>query len=261
MAKRSSDTVVSLKHLKLACSNCNLHSICLPIGVNGQDLDALDDIIERRQPYKRGDYLFHQNDPFKAIYAVRSGSVKTYSLLDDGGEQITGFLLPGEIAGLDAINSSRHPCYAKALETTSVCEIPYERLEELIGALPSLRSQVLRLMSKEILEDEKLVTLLGKKTAEARLATLLISLSQRFKARGFSAHEFQLSMSRGDIGNFLGLAVETVSRLFTRYQEQGWITIEGKFVHLRQIDALHQLCGERNLCGEELPLARKTTPD
>jgi CRP/FNR family transcriptional regulator len=230
----------------MACQSCSLYQLCLPLGLHGEDLDRLENIIKRSHPLKKNESPFHQGDKFQAIYAIRSGSVKTYTVADDGSEQITGFYLPGELVGLDAISEDCHPCTAKALETTSYCEIPFNLLEELSGELPSLRHQLLKIMSKEITHDANLLMLLGKKTADERLASLLLSLSTRLKNRGFSATEFNLSMSRNDIANYLGLAVETVSRLFTRFQDQGLIKVEGKFV---QIMALEQLKGMISECS------------
>lgn len=243
MPNQKLNKVVNLSHLKAACENCSMHGLCLPIGISKPDMDRLEKIIKRKQPLKRGELLFSQGDSFSSLYAIRSGSVKIYSIADDGCEQITGFLLPGELAGMDAINTEQHPSYAKALETTSYCEIPFAQLEDLAGQLPSLRHQLLRLMSKEIMNDEHMMLQLGKKTAEEKLASMLLSFSARFKERGFSASEFNLSMSRNDIGDYLGLAVETVSRLFTKFQEQTLIEVKGKFVRLNNMKALRKLAG------------------
>jgi CRP/FNR family transcriptional regulator len=243
MSKDNNNKVVSLSQIKVACENCSLHQLCLPIGIDDADLDQLEQIIKRPRPLKRGEHMVRQGDPFKSLFAVRSGSVKSYTIMDDGSEQITGIQLSGEMLGLDAINEDLHPCGIKALETTSYCEIPFDQLEELSGRLPSLRRQLLRILSKEILHDEELLLLLGKKTAEERLATLLASLSDRYKDRGFSATEFHLSMSRNDIGNYLGLAVETVSRLFSRFQDQGLLDVEGKLIKLIQLDEIKKISG------------------
>lgn len=238
MTNMKKDKVVKLSDIKVACKNCGLYDLCLPLGLDGNDLDRLESIIKRSRALKKGEVLFHQGDPFKSVYAVRSGSIKTYTIDDEGSEQITGFHLPGELVGLDAISDEAHPCNTMALETTSYCEIPFEQLESLSGELPSLRKQLLRVMSKEITHDANLLMLLGKKTAEERLASLLLSLSTRYKERGFSPKEFNLTMSRNDIGNYLGLAVETVSRLFTRFQEQKLVRAQGKHIELLDIEAM-----------------------
>lgn len=238
MTQNINKTIVSLNKIKIACESCSLHELCLPLGLHGDDLKRLDSIISRSHPIKKNEVIFRQGDIFEGFYAIRSGSVKTVTMANDGSEQITGFHLPGEIVGMDAIGESCHPCSAIALETTSFCAIPYTQLESLTGELASLRHQLLRIMSQEISHDANLLMLLGKKTADERLASLLLSLSSRLSQRGFSPTEFNLSMSRNDIANYLGLAVETVSRLFTRFQEKGLIKVDGKFVQLLSHDNL-----------------------
>ena len=208
------------------CKDCSLSGMCLPLALHDEELEVLDNIVKRGRPVKKGELLFRQGDVFESIYALRSGAVKTFSLSDNGEEQITGFHLASEL----------YPVSAVALETTSVCEIPFERLDDLTATMPQLRKQVMRLMSREIRDDQQMMLLLSKKTADERIATLLINLSARFRARGYSAKSFRLAMSRNDIGNYLGLAVETVSRVFTRFQQQGLIAAEGK-----QIDILDHI--------------------
>lgn len=239
--------IVDLHGLKQACSSCTLHDLCIPMGVSDHELDALERIINRRRPLHRGDYLYRPGDRMEALYAVRSGSVKTSALTDDGQEQVTGFHLPGELLGLDAISEGVHPCSAKALETTSVCEIPFDRLEELAGRVSGLQRQLFRIMSREIQSDEHLMTLLAKKSSDARLAAFLLSLSNRFGERGFSRQEFNLTMSRNDIANYLGLAVETVSRLFTRFQGAGLLEVDRKLVRIIDMDGMHQLAGAQTV--------------
>lgn len=243
MTNSSQNKVIDITSVKQACTGCNLQQLCLPLGIGNDDLQRLDAIIKRHRPLARGRHVFRLGDDFHALYAIRCGSVKTYTITEDGSEQITGFHLPGELIGLDAINGNQHPCGAKALETTSICDIPFSRLEELAAAVPELGRQLLRIMSREIHADEMLLTLLGKKSAEERLASLLLSLSMRFQQRGFSSREFHLSMSRNDIGNYLGLAVETVSRLFTRFQQQGLIEVQNKYIRLNQLEQLRELAG------------------
>jgi len=242
--------VVNLHAVKVACNECSLHQLCLPRSINGSDLEKLDNIIERKKPLKRNEHLFQMGSSFHSIYVVRSGSLKTYSPTVDGQEQVTGFHLPGELLGLDAIGKGTHPCAAKALEMTSVCEVPFSNLEHLTQELPSLQHQLLRLMSKEIFDDQELMLLLGKKTAEARLSAFLLSISLRFKQRGFSSSEFYLSMSRNDIANYLGLAVETVSRMFTRFQEDDLIEAERKHIIIKNRDDLQKIAGMNDYCSE-----------
>lgn len=213
--------------LSTACKNCSLHPLCLPLALSNDDMDALDAIIKRGRPVQKGEHLFYQGDEFKSIYAVRTGTVKTYTLTNEGEEQITGFHLASELVGLESYDSITYPSSAKALETTNVCEIPVEKLDELAGRMPELRRQLMRLMSKELREEQQMMLLLSKKSAEERIASFLINLAARFKRRGFSGTSFRLTMSRADIANYLGLAVETVSRVFTRFQKQGLLDATG----------------------------------
>jgi len=232
MPTRKLESVVSLKDIRVACKACSLKEICLPVGIDKNDLESLDAIIDRKRPLTRGEHLFRVGDSFQSIYAVRSGSLKTYTTSESGQEQVMGFQLPGELVGLDAIAENHHPLAAKALETTSICEIPFTELESLSTKLDGLQHQLLRVMSQEIRDDEQNMVILGQKSAEQRLAAFLISISNRFRRRGFSATQFNLSMSRSDIGNYLGLALETVSRLFTRFQNEGLLHVDRKHIEL-----------------------------
>ena len=225
------------------CKDCSLSGLCLPLLLNMQDMDALDEIVKRGRPLKKGETLFRQGDAFSSVFAVRSGALRTFSVTDGGEEQITGFHLPSELVGLSGMDTESYPVSAQALETTSVCEIPFERLDELSVLLPQLRRQLMRIMSREIRDDQQMMLLLSKKTADERIATFLINLSARFSARGFSANQFRLPMSRNEIGNYLGLAVETVSRVFTRFQQNGLVAAEGKEVHILDSIGLCALAG------------------
>ncbi|MBL4610838.1 fumarate/nitrate reduction transcriptional regulator Fnr [Halopseudomonas sp.] len=225
------------------CKDCSLSGMCLPLALQTEELDTLDEIVKRGRPLKKGEMLFRQGEPFSSIYALRSGAIKTFSLSDGGEEQITGFHLASEMIGLSGMDNQQYPVSAMALETTSVCEIPFERLDDLTAVMPQLRKQVMRLMSREIREDQQMMLLLSKKTADERIATLLINLSARFRARGYSARSFRLAMSRNEIGNYLGLAVETVSRVFTRFQQQGLIAAEGKQIEILEHTELCALAG------------------
>ncbi|WP_432473915.1 fumarate/nitrate reduction transcriptional regulator Fnr [Amphritea sp. HPY] len=226
------------------CNTCSLSSLCLPVSLNMTEMDRLDDIIDKSRPLKKGDHLFHQGEPFSTVYALRAGTIKTYTLTNEGEEQITGFYFPGELVGMSGFDNEEYPVSAKILETTTVCEIPFERLDELSGQLPELRRQILRTMSKEIRDDQQMMLLLSKKNAEQRVATFLVKLSSRFKARGYSAVNFRLSMSRNEIGNYLGLAVETVSRIFTRFQKMDLISVDGKEIELTDLEEIYNLSGE-----------------
>lgn len=211
------------------------------MGLDAEDVERLEDIVKRARPLHRGDFLFRDGDRFRSLYVVKTGSVKTFAPSAEGGEQVLGFHLPGELIGLDAIDKDAHICSAKVLETAAVCEVPFARLEELTATIPSLQHQMFRLLSKEIAHDTEMLLLLGKKSAEERLASFLLSMSKRLQKRGLSATDFHLSMSRHEIGNYLGLAVETVSRLFTRFQDDGLMQVDRKHIQLNDIDALGTL--------------------
>lgn len=237
------NTIVRQSH-QAHCKDCSLAMLCLPLSMDTQDLNALDEIVKRSRPLKKGDFLFRQGDAFNSVYAVRSGSLKTFSVTDCGQEQITGFHLPSEFVGLSGMDSSGYPVSAAALETTSVCEIPFERLDELSASLPQLRRQLLRIMSREIRDDQQMMLLLSKKNADERIATFLVNLSARFRSRGYSPHQFRLAMSRNEVGNYLGLAVETVSRVFTRFQQNGLLRAEGKEIHILKLIELCAMAGD-----------------
>jgi len=229
---------------KIACNDCTLFELCLPLGMNQEELAVLDHVITARRALRRGDILFRGGESFRALYAVRAGSMKAYTVTQDGREQVTGFYLPGELIGLDAISLGRHPSTARALESSSICELPFPELERISVRLPGLQRQMIRLMSKELLSEESLLIMLGKKTAEERLAAFLVSLAIRFRQRGFSGTEFNLSMSRSDIGNYLGLAVETVSRLFTRFQQEGLVRVRRRAVQISNLTELSAIAGD-----------------
>ena len=212
----------------IACKLCALATLCLPRGIGENELERLDNIIIHREPKKRGSYWFRTGEKFRSIFAVRSGCIKTYRISDNGEEQISGFYLPGDIIGLDAIESGEYSCSAKVLQTSSVCEIPYAQLEKLCDEAPYIYKQFINILSREILTEQWLITLLGRTTAESRVAALLCNISDRFAQRGYSATSFILGMPRSDIGNYLGLAVETVSRVFSRFHNDGLIIAKGK---------------------------------
>ncbi|MCD8513478.1 MAG: fumarate/nitrate reduction transcriptional regulator Fnr [Nitrincola sp.] len=240
--KKFTGKVHSLKQVH--CSTCSLSSLCLPVSLNMTEMERLDTIIDKSRPLKKGDHLFRQGDKFSSVYAIRAGSVKSYCITDDGEEQITGFFFPGELVGLSAFDTAVYPVSTKVLETTTVCEIPFERLDDLSSHMPELRRQILRTMSKEICNDQQMMMLLAKKNAEQRVASFLLKLSQRFYERGYSANLFRLSMSRNEIGNYLGLAVETISRIFTRFQSLGLIHVDGKEVEILNAEKLLEHSGE-----------------
>lgn len=232
------------------CQTCALNTLCLPLSLNDNDMDKLDEIIRRGRPIQKGAILFQQGDDFQSVYAVRTGALKTYALDSSGEEQITGFHLASEVIGLSGYDSGTYPLTAKALETTTVCEIPITQLDQLANDMPDLRRQLMRNMSGEIRHDQKMMMLLSKKNAEERIASFLIDISERFVRRGFSQTSFRLAMSRVDISNYLGLAVETVSRVFTRFQKTELIATQGKEITLLEVKTLYQMAGLAEAEGE-----------
>jgi CRP/FNR family transcriptional regulator len=227
---------ITLSVIKTACSNCNLQELCLPLGLSPEEVDKLDDLVSTRRRLKRGEHLYRAGQPFDAIYAVRSGFFKTDVLLEDGREQVTGFQMAGELLGLDGISTEQHSCNAVALEDSDVCTIPFSHLEGLSREIQTLQHHFHKVMSREIVRDHGVMMLLGTMRAEERLAAFLLNLSQRFTARGYSPAEFYLRMTREEIGSYLGLKLETVSRAFSRFQEEGLIAVQQK--HVRILDTL-----------------------
>ncbi|MHB8621789.1 MAG: fumarate/nitrate reduction transcriptional regulator Fnr [Sulfuricaulis sp.] len=241
MQKNETAAVVNISSIKAACKDCSLRELCLPLGLNVPDLAELDNLIKRRRVLKKGEMLYRFGDPLRALYAIRSGSLKTTGLIEDGRAQVTGFYLPGELLGMDAINSDQHPCSAEALETSEVCDIPYAALEGLAQQIPSLQHQLLRIMSREIVRDEGMLMMLGRMSAEERLASCLMSFSRRLARIGDTGMEFKLSMSRQDLGDYLGLALETVSRLLSRFQDNDLISVHGRQIVLRNTNRLRAM--------------------
>jgi CRP/FNR family transcriptional regulator len=244
----SQSKVVSIDGIKVACNNCSLADLCLPYGLESEDVDRLERIVKRNRPVQRGQVLFSPGDRFRSLYVIKTGAVKTFVQTPSGDEHVVGFHLPGEMLGLDAIQDDSHGCFAKALETTAICEVPFDNLEQLSASVPGLQRQLLRLMSREVSTETGMISLLNHSTAEERLAAFLMSLSERFRRRGFSSTDFFLAMSRQDIGSYLGLALETVSRLFTRFQEQGILQVDRKHVRILDLNRLKGLLRHQTPC-------------
>ncbi len=204
-------------------------------------------MVGTRRKIKRHTHLYRSGDGFEAIYAIRAGFFKTDVLLEDGRDQVTGFQMAGEILGLDGISTEHHSCNAVALEDSEVCVIPFAKLEELSRQVTALQHNFHKVMSREIVRDHGLMMLLGTMRAEERLAAFLLNMSQRFVARGYSQQEFHLRMTREEIGSYLGLKLETVSRAFSKFQDEGYISVQQK--HIRIID----IPGMRKLLNHQSP--------
>ncbi|MDO9507421.1 fumarate/nitrate reduction transcriptional regulator Fnr [Hydrogenophaga sp.] len=227
--------------IKVACSSCNLRELCLPMGLNPEEMDKLDRVISTRKRIKRGQALFNVGDQFTSLYAVRSGFFKTCVTTADGRDQVTGFQMTGEIIGMDGIVSDHHSCDAVALEDAEVCIMPFDQVEELSREFTTLQHHVHKILSREIVRDHSVMLLLGSMRAEERLAAFLLNLVQRLHARGFSQSEFVLRMTREEIGSYLGMKLETVSRTFSKFAEDGIIDVKQRHVHIKNVDALRQI--------------------
>ncbi|MFM1896507.1 MAG: hypothetical protein RLZZ385_1581 [Pseudomonadota bacterium] len=225
----------------ISCSSCRLNELCLPIALNKAEIHQLDEIVQRNRPLKKGDHLYRQNDPFRSVFAVRSGSFKSYLLGPDGQGRVTGFFMPGEIIGMDGIAAKGYTNSTVALEHASVCEIPFSQLERLSQQLPNLQHHFFAIMGNEIAKDQQVHTLLSSYTAEERIASFLLSLSSRYARVSLSPDRFLLHMTRGDIGEYLGLTLETVSRIFTGLAKKGIIAVKNKEVSILDLAKLRAI--------------------
>src|SRR5487761_2057240 len=226
---------LTLTTLKAACSQCNLRELCLPYGLSEPEIEQIDAMVGGRRRVKRQQHLYRAGETFEAIYAIRSGFFKTDVLLEDGRNQVTGFQMAGEILGMDGISTEAHTCNAVALEDSEICVIPFAQLEHLSREIQALQHHFHKVMSREIVRDHGVMMALGPMRAEERLAAFLLNLSQRFPLRGSSPAEFHLRMTRDEIGSYLGLTLETVSRTFSRFQDDGFISVQQKHVRLLDI--------------------------
>jgi CRP/FNR family transcriptional regulator len=233
----------AVRKFETSCANCNLRELCLPRQIGDGDMARIEQVVFARRRLKRGDSLFKAGDAFNALYAIRSGFLKTTVLNADGREQVTGFQMGGELLGLDGIGSGHYNGNAVALEDGEVCVLPFALIEELGREIPAIQRNLHSVLSREIVRDHGVMMLLGSMSAEERLAAFLLNLSRRFTARGYSASEFHLRMTREEIGSYLGLKLETVSRLFSRFQAEGLIEVQQKHVRICDIAGLQGLMG------------------
>jgi CRP/FNR family transcriptional regulator len=227
--------------LKVACSSCNLRELCLPVGFSAAELERIDSLVAVRRALRRGDALFRRGDPFASIYAVRTGFFKTCNTSEDGRDQVTGFQMAGELLGFDGIASDVHCCDAIALEDSQVCVIPYGRLEELAREFTELQRQFHRIMSREIVREHGVMRLLSGMRAEERVAAFLSNLAQRLDARGFSPSSLVLRMTREEIGTYLGIKLETVSRCFSKFDEDGVLEVRQRKVRILDAQGLNRI--------------------
>ena len=227
-----------VQSIKLACSNCNLRELCMPLALNEEELQKLDNLVTTRHKKVRGDTLYRNGEKFSALYAIRTGFFKTSVAAEDGRDQVTGFQMAGEVIGLDGIVSDHHTCDAVALEDAEVCVMNFDRLEDLSREINALQRHVHKIMSREIVRENGVMLLLGSMRADERLAAFLLNLVQRLHARGFSQSELVLRMTREEIGSYLGLKLETISRTFSKFVEEGIVEVKQRHVRIMNPDAL-----------------------
>ena len=239
---------VKLHVLKDACSQCSARELCLPLGLTDEELQRLDDIVGNRKKLRRGEHLYRNGDPFNAIYAIKLGFFKTDVITEDGRDHVTGFQMHGEILGMDGISGDSYTCNAIALEDSEVCVIPFADLEHLSTMVPTLQRHFHRVMSREIVRDHGIMMLLGTLRAEERLVAFLLNLSQRYAVRGYSPTEFHLRATRDEIGSYLGLKLETVSRALSQLQENGLIVVQQKYIRITALDGLKKLLQHAQSC-------------
>lgn len=238
----SSASVFDLNRLRRTCKTCALYELCLPAGIDEAGLIQLDAVVRDRHSLNRGDMLYRDGEPFTALYVVRAGALKTY-VQDAAGEvQILGFHLPGEIIGFDALATDFHISHAEALERSSICELPFARLQQVTRDVPALQRQLLRVISREVVSEHAHLTTMGKQQAQERLAGFLHSMADRYARLRRDGMSLTLPMSRADIANYLGLVVETVSRGFTRLEDMGVLAVNRKQVRILRPDLLANLC-------------------
>jgi CRP/FNR family transcriptional regulator, anaerobic regulatory protein len=229
------------RKFEVTCSSCNLREVCLPGGLCAEDLERVQGVVYARRRIKRGETLFNAGDEFKTVYAIRSGFFKTSLIDGEGREQVTGFCMGGELLGLDGIGAGSHNGNAVALEDSEVCVMPFSMVEEMAREVPALQRYLHSVLAREIVRDHGVMMLLGSMRAEQRLAAFLTNLSKRFLRRGYSPSDFHLRMTREDIGSYLGLKLETVSRLFSQFQKDGLIEVEQKHVRILDIAGVERI--------------------
>ncbi|MBV2164010.1 fumarate/nitrate reduction transcriptional regulator Fnr [Comamonas nitrativorans] len=227
--------------IQVTCSNCNLRELCMPIGLDAQQMQRIEEVVATRRKIKRGEMLFQNGEIFNSLYAIRTGFFKTCVATEDGRYQVTGFQMAGEIIGLDGIVQNHHTCDAIALENAEVCVMPFNRLEELSREVTALQSHVHKVMSREIVREHSVMLLLGSMRAEERLAAFILNLVQRLHSRGFSSSELILRMTREEIGSYLGLKLETVSRTFSKFVEDGIVEVKQRHIRILDQEALQRL--------------------
>jgi CRP/FNR family transcriptional regulator len=220
-----------------------MRQLCMPQGLSPDELPRLEALICNARPVARGQTLYRAGDSFEHLYAVRSGSLKTSMTHRDGREQVTGLRLAGEALGLDGISDGRHACSATALEDSTVCVIPYKALKRLCREIGSMQERLHKLMGEQIVREAAQMMVLGSLSTDERVAAFLLDVSERNAQRGYSWAEFNLRMTREDMGSYLGTTLETVSRTLSRFQRRGLIDAQGKLIRIIDLEGLQQVQG------------------
>ena len=233
--------VININTANKSCSLCSLSHMCLPPGLNHRELAKLEHIARHERFLKKGESLFKPGQQLKSLYVVRSGSIKTYLATHSGAQQVVGFHMPGKFLGFDAMGDGKHTCTAEALESSNICELPYAQLYKVAQQITGLNEYYMSLMGHEIAEEHKMMLMLGRRSANERIATFLLNISDNYSKRGYSPVNFNLTMSRHDISNYLGLAVETISRSITHMQSIGIISVERKYIRIIDMPRLRKL--------------------
>ncbi len=242
----TSGAIIDLARLRRSCSQCSLQVLCLPASIGQEDIERLDGIMLSRRPLQRGEILFRAGQPLGSLFVAREGAFKTVAVDEQGGMQVIGFHLPGELMGLDALGGGQHACEAQALTRADVCEVPLTQLEHVASQVPGLQRQLLRIMGQSMGRDQQHIELLGRRNAQERLAVFLHQLSERYRALGRPALQFLLPMSREDIASYLGIVIETVSRTLGKMQDDGIISVQAREVRILDLDRLSELGHERS---------------
>ena len=232
---------------RFGCQACPSNAYCIWSSLRPIEKERLLQIVTFREVVARGRHLFHAGDPLRSLYVLRSGSIKSWNVTQNGDDHIIRFHLPGDVLGLGAISRDRYDCNATTLDTSSVCEIPFYRFQKLADKIPSLNVQLLRWISVELVREEGMMLLRWNRSAPTRLAGFLIHLTQNLGARGYSNREFYLTMGRRDIANFLGLALETVSRTLSQFQDRGLLRVEGRYIRVIDQQRLREISGPQSV--------------
>jgi CRP/FNR family transcriptional regulator len=240
-----SETQEIKSKLQVTCRNCSMSELCIPRGLQRDDIERIGNIVSRKKTLQKGEYLYRKGDRFRGILAIKAGTAKLVTMDSGGNEYLTGYLLPGELLGFDALSDDRHSCSAMALETLSYCELPAEQLDALCRDVPNLLRELFRHAGNTLVAETRQVVL-SKRPADERVAGFLLNLSDRLSQRGFSAQDFRLSLTRQEIGNFLGLALETVSRTLKSFEDAGLIGVNNKHIHIADLSGLRLLCEHRD---------------